>query len=261
MGCPEITDFCTFQPLNSYYINNCSDQSGLTQDLNPITLSQSPPKYRCTASIPSISSPSSGSLYSSECSTLSSPVSSPGDSLTSKSDLDTESELLKTELILQEGSCSQSDASFWSAQLMNNNNVNNLLAPSLLCNSPLYSLTYPVQPAISSQPAITVHPAQQSISVRAHQVSSVQCAPQEIHLSTSPNVQTVVIQKNIQPFTYTVPQQPNIQRLPVVPNVVAASGRERISEKLDKAVKDCALLTLAKLTDEELSEGDEHGDT
>lgn len=208
-----------------------------------------------------MSSPYSGSLYSPECSTLSSPVSSPGDSLTSKSDLDTESELLKTELILQEGSSKQSDASFWSAQLINNNNVNNLVASGQLCNPAFYSLTYPVQPANSSQtsqPAITVHPAQQSISVRAHPVNSVS---QDIHLSPSPNVQTVVIQNNNQPFTYTLPQQPNIQRLPVVPNLVATSGRERISEKLNKAVKDCALLTLAKLTDEELSEGDEHGDT
>ncbi|XP_023727597.1 uncharacterized protein LOC111875517 isoform X2 [Cryptotermes secundus] len=264
LGFPGITDLCSFQPLDSRYINNCSEQNELTQDHNPIILSQSPPTYRCTASIPSMSSPSSGSLHSSECSTLSSPVSSPGDSLTSKSDLDTETELLKTELILQEGSSSQSDASFWSAELINNNNVNNLLAPSQLCNPAFYSLTYPVQPTISSQtsqPPFTMHRAQQSISVQAHSVNSVQCAPQNIHLSPSPNVQTVVIQNNVQPFTYTVPQQPNIQRLPIVPNLVAASGRERISEKLNKAAKDCALLTLAKLTDEELSEGDEHGDT
>jgi hypothetical protein len=282
---------CSFQPLNSYYINNCLEQNGLPEDHNPITLYQSPQTYRRTASIPSISSPSSGSFYSSEWSILSSPVSSPGDSLSSKSDSDTESELLKIELTPQEGNSSQSDASFWSAQLMNNNNVNNLLTHSLLCNPQFYSLTsqpavnvqpsqptismQPSQPAVSaqpSQPAINLHPlqpaitsqpskpAQQSVSVRAHPVSSVQRAPQEIHLSPS-NVQTVVIQNNIQTFTYTVPQQPNIQRLPVVPNIVAASARERISAKLNKAVKDCALVTLAKLTDEELSEGDGNGDT
>jgi hypothetical protein len=80
-------------------------------------------------------------------------------------------------------------------------------------------------------------------------------------MSSSPNVGTVVAESNVQPTAYAVPQHHNIQRLPVVPNIVAASGRERISAKLNKAVKDCALLTLAKLTDQKLSEGDEHGDT
>jgi hypothetical protein len=235
-------------------MNNCAEQNGLTQDYNPITVSQ----YRCTASIASISSPSSGSLYSSECSTLSSPISSPGDSLNSKSDSDTESELLKTELILQEGRSNQNDFSFWSAELMNNNNVNNLLAPNLYCN-PFYSLSYQVQPGVgsqTSQPASTVHSAQQSIRAQARPVSTVQCA-----VYNSPNVRTVVTEKNIQPPAYTAPQHLNIQRLPVVPNIVAASGRERFSAKLNKAAKDCALLCIAKLTDEKVSEGDEHGDT
>jgi hypothetical protein len=169
--------------------------------------------------------------------------------------------LLKTELILQDRSSNQNDLSFWSTELTNKN-VNNLLAPNLYCN-PFYSPSYPVQPAISSQsphPAVTVHPTQQSISVQARTVSTVQRTSQEVTLS-SPNVRTVVIENNIQPSTYAVPQRQNIQRLPVVPTLVAASGRERISAKLNKALKDCALLTLATLTDEKLSEGDEHGDT
>jgi hypothetical protein len=142
--------------------------------------------------------------------------------------------------------------------------VNDFLSSSQYCNPSFHSVTYPVQPAISlqlSQPAITVYPAQQSISVQAHPVSTVQCTRQEINLSPLPNSRTAGIQNNIQTSIHTVPHQLNIQQLPDVPNLVAASGRERISAKLNKVEKDSALLTLAKLTDDKLSEGDEHGDT
>jgi hypothetical protein len=89
----------------------------------------------------------------------------------------------------------------------------------------------------------------------------VQSVPQQIQLASSKNTQNILIQNNVQYVTYTVSQQPNIQQGPVFPNLVTVSARERIAAKLNKRMKDAALLTVAKLKDEELSKGDEHGDT
>ena len=57
------------------------------------------------------------------------------------------------------------------------------------------------------------------------------------------------------------PHPPNIQQGPVIPETVALSARERIAAKVDKAMKDRVVMTLAKLPDDQLSRGDEHGDT
>jgi hypothetical protein len=90
---------------------------------------------------------------------------------------------------------------------------------------------------------------------------SVQPGLHNIQLASSTNTQAVIIQSNVQPFTCMPPQQPNIQRGPVIPETVAVSARERMAAEVDKAVKDCVVMTLAKLTDDQLSKGDEHGDT
>jgi hypothetical protein len=177
---------------------------------------------------------------------LSSPAPSPGDSVASKSDSDTEYEMTKIELSLKEGITTPCNASLHSAQVVKSSSQNEFLPHSPVCSlSNHYSLIL-----------------DQTISLQATQPAiSVQSAPQQVQLAPSKNIQNVFIQNNVQSFTYAVPQQPNIQRGPVVPNIVTASARERIAAKLNKRVKDAALLAVAKLTDEQLSKGDEHGDT
>jgi hypothetical protein len=98
--------------------------------------------------------------------------------------------------------------------------------------------TQPVPPAISVQP----------------RCPNIQLAP-------SSNTQTVIIQSNVQPFPYMPPHPPNIQQGPVIPETVAVSARERIAAEVDKTMKDRVVMTLAKLPDDQLSRGDEHGDT
>jgi hypothetical protein len=106
--------------------------------------------------------------------------------------------------------------------------------------------------------------AQLAVSVRQTQpvlpAISVQPRCQNMQLASSTNTPTVIIQSN-QPFPYMPSHPPNIQQSPVIPETVAVSARERIAAKVDKAVKDCVVMTLAKLPDDQLSRGDKHGDT
>lgn len=218
-------------------INNRSEQPEVSSCFNyPYASPHSSLTYRQTKSISS-SSLSSESRSSSECSPLSSPAPSPGDSVASKSDSDTEYELRKMELIMKEGIATPCNASLHSAQVVKSSRQNEHLPPSLVCSPPNHF-------APLSKPAIRV-----------------QSVPQQIQLASSKNTQNILIQNNVQYVTYTVSQQPNIQQGPVFPNLVTVSARERIAAKLNKRMKDAALLTVAKLKDEELSKGDEHGDT
>jgi hypothetical protein len=106
------------------------------------------------------------------------------------------------------------------------------------------------QPAVSVQLKRPVPPA---ISGRP--------TCQNMPLASSTNTQTVIIPTNIQPFPYMPPQPLNIQQGPVIPETVAVSARERIAAKVDRGVKDLVVMKLAKLSDHQLSRGDEHGDT
>jgi len=374
----------------------------------PIPLSN-PLLYRQTDSIASLSSPSSGSPYSSEFSPSSSPVPSLADSVTGKSDSDTENELWKIESNLQIGYVSPSDVPCCSAQSVNDRSLNKLVTSSVTCGHPCYPLVsdpytcfqpsqsaitlpsvqplqslitvqsvQPANPAVSvqsttnmllaeparhlqpslpanclqlaqpanslqpaqmtgclqvaqplnnlqpaqstsrlqpapsanclqlaqpanrlqaPQPASCLHPsqspnslqpakclqpvqstncflpaqpvkgmqqAQLAVSVRQTQpvppAISVQPRCQNMQLASSTNTQTVIIQSN-PPFPYMPPHPPNIQQGPVIPETVALSARERIAAKVDKAMKDRVVMTLAKLPDDQLSRGDEHGDT
>lgn len=300
----------------------------------PIPVSTSLP-YRQAESIASLSSPSSGSRYSSECSPSSSPVPSLADSVTGKSDSDIENELWKIESNLQKGYGSLTDVQSCSAQCVNDRGLNNLVSSSVICGQPYYSLAthlsvnfqpsesairfqpaQPANPAVSVQSATSIQlaeparglqpalpanylqranclpptqppkcsklaqsvncsqPAQQARGFQQTQLAvslqptqqappaiSVQPGLQNIQLASSRNTQTVIIQRNVQPFIYVPPQQPHIQRGPVIPETVAVSARERLLAEVDKKVKDRVVMTLAKLTDDQLSKGDEHGDT
>jgi hypothetical protein len=111
-----------------------------------------------------------------------------------------------------------------------------------------------------------VQQAQLAVGVRHTQsvppTISVQPRCQSIQLAPSTNTQTLIIQSNVQPFPHVPPHRPNIQQGPVIPETVAVSARERIAAKVDKAVKDCVVMTLAKLPDDQLSRGDKcDGDT
>lgn len=422
----------------------------------PIPLSNSL-LYRQTLSIDSLSSPSSGSRYS-ECSPSSSPVPSLADSVTGKSDSDTENESWKTEPNLQIGYVSLSDDPSCSAQSVNNSSLNKLVTSSVTCGHPCYPLAsdpyicfqpsqspitfpsvhpaqslitvqsvQPANPAVSvqsatsmllaeparhlqpalpancfqlaqpanslqptlpasslqpartanslqptqlanslqpaqtanclqaaqpfnhlqpapsancmhslqsanrlqaaqpasclhpawspnslqaAQPASCLHPAQSPNSLQpaqpakcSHSVQPASCSQpvqstscfqpaqpvrgiqqahlavsvqqtqpvppaisvqprcQNIQLASSTNTQTVIIQSNAQPFPYMPPHPPNIQQGPVIPETVAVSARERIAAKVDKAMKDRVVLALAQLPHDQLSRGDEHGDT
>jgi hypothetical protein len=97
--------------------------------------------------------------------------------------------------------------------------------------------TQPVQPAINVQP---------------------KC--KNMQLPSSTNNQTLIIQSSRR-FPYVPPYQTHIQQGPVIPKTVPVSARERIAAKVDKAMKDRVVMTLAKLPDDQLSRGDEHGDT
>lgn len=334
----------------SYPSNILPVQNELCPDpVWPRLLSSSLP-YRKTESIPSLSSPSSGSRYSSECSPSSSPVPSPADSVTGRSDSDTENELLKIRTNLQIRYVNPSDVPPCCAHSVNDRSPNNLVTSNVTCGPPCNSLgsdryvcfqpshstsglpsvqpaqslitaqsVYPANPADSvqsatsillaphvrplqpaqmanclqaGQPASCLHPAQSSNSLQSAQpatcsqpVQSTSCFKpaqlavdvqqtqpvppairvkpgcQNIQLSSSTNTQTLIIPKNVQPFPYIPPHPPNIQQGPVIPETVAVSARERIVAKVDKAMKDRVVMTLAKLPDDQLSRGDKHGDT
>lgn len=203
-----------FDALTSDFVNVPADQLELSADFSaPYTPAHFAPTYRQAESIASISSPSSGSRYSSECSplsSLSSPVPSPGDSFASKSDSDTDNELRKIELNLQEGR-----APLPSAQIVKGSGENTFLPPRPVCGPPN---------------------------------CYVQSAPHQLQLTCSKTYAVVA-------------QQPSIQRGPVLPDTESASASKRIVAKLNRRFKDDALLTIAKLKDEQLSRGDEHGDT
>lgn len=251
-------EFICLQSPSSNFINIPPEQNDLSPDFNyHFTSSHSAMAYRQTKSIPSISSPSSGSRYSSEGSPLSSPAPSPGDSFTSKSDTETENETWRIELILHEGNNNMSDASPHpakpSCQIVHRNNINKFFCPDPVCNRPNCLTSRLATNIQAAQSAVSVHPAQPIINV--------QPAPQKVELASSTNISTVVVQNHVQPVIYTVPQHPNIQRGPVVPDTIAVSARERIAAMLDREKKDSVLLALAKLKDEQLSKGDEHGDT
>lgn len=202
------------------------------------------PKYRQAESIYSISSPSSGSRYSSECSPLSSPAPpSPGNSVASNSD--TENKVRMNELILQESNATQSNSSYHYAQVANGSSQNRFLPLT-----PISSPPDDYYPVISEQTYL-----------QSTQPVSLHSAPQQVQLPSSKSIQSIFIQNNVQAFTHKVQLRPNIQRGPVVPNIVTVSARERIISKLNKGVKDDATLTMAKLRDEDLSKGDENGDT
>ena len=285
--------------------------------------------YRPPESIASLSSPSSGSRLSSECSPSSSPVPSLADSVTGKSDSDIENEFWKTEPNLQIGDVSLSDVPSCSAQSVNNRSPNKLVTSSVTCGHSCYSLApesytcvqpsqlairlppvQPVQPLITVQsvqlanravsgqsttsmqfaeparhlqPALPVQPAQPparfqpaqpvrdiqqaqpAVSVRQTQLVppaiSVHRSSQNIPLASSTNTQTVILRSNVPPIPYMPSHPPNIQQGPVIPETVAVSARERIAAKVDKAMKDLVVMALAKLPDDQLSRGDEHGDT
>lgn len=292
----------------------------------PIPLSSSL-LYRQPESIASLSSPSSGSHYS-ECSPSSSPVPSLADSVTGKSDSDTENEW-KIESNPQIEYVSLRDVPSCSAQSVNDRSLNKLVTPSVTCRHPCYPLVsdpytcfqppqpairllsmqpaqslitvqsvQPANPAVSVQPALPVNslqPTQPANSLQpAQSLQSTNCfqPPQpvrgiqqahlavpvkqtqpvppaisvqprcpNIQLAPSSNTQTVIIQSNVQPFPYMPPHPPNIQQGPVIPETVAVSARERIAAEVDKTMKDRVVMTLAKLPDDQLSRGDEHGDT
>lgn len=203
------------------------------------------PKYRQAESIQSISSPSSGSRYSSECSPLSSPAPpSPGNSVASNSD--TENKVRMSELILQESNATQSNSSYHYAQVANGSSQNRFLPLTPISSPPDHY--YPVI-------------SEQTISLQPTQPVSLHSAPQQVQLPTSKSIQSIFIQNNAQTLTHKVQLRPNIQRGPVVPNIVTVSARDRIVSKLNKGVKDDATLMMAKLRDEDLSKGDENGDT
>jgi len=273
----------------------------------PIPLSNSLP-YRQPESIASISSPSSGSQYSSEGSPSSSPVPSLTDSIAGKSDSDTDSELWKIESHLQIGYDSLSDVPSYPAPNMNDRSLNKLVTSSvtygcLLAPDP-YTHFHPpqsanrmpsVQPAqcpingqsvtstisdvsVQSAPSmlstICFQPAQPVRDVRDAQlavsVPQIQRVPPAISeppgcrnlpLAPSANTQAVIIQRNILPFQHIQPHPPNIQQGPVIPETVAVSARERIAAQVDKTMKDRVVVTLAEWHDDQLSRGDQHGDT
>jgi len=334
--------------------------------------------YRQTESIASVSSPSSGSRYSSECSPSSSPVPSLADSVTGKSDSDTENELWKIESNLKIGYVNQSDVPSCCAHSVNDRSLNKLVTSSAPCGHPFYPLASDpytcyqqshsadrlpsvqpaqtadclqvaqplnhfqpaqsanrLQPALSAnclqsaqsanhlqaapsanrlqsaqsanhlqaaQPASCLHPAQSPSSLQSAQpatcsqpVQSTNCFQpaqpvggmqqaqlavgvrhtqsvpptinvqptcQSIQLAPTTNTQTLIIQSNVQPIPHVTPHPPNIQQGPVIPETVAVSARERIAAKVDKAMKDRLVMTLAKVPDDQLSRGDKHdGDT
>lgn len=287
----------------------------------PLPLSSSLP-YRQAESIASLSSPSSGSRYSSECSPSSSPVPSPVDSVTGKSDSDTENEFRKMESYLQKGYANLSDVQSTSAQSVNDTSLNKFAPSSVMCGHPCYPLashlsmnfqpsesTIRLRPVEPVQPVITVHSvqpanpvisvqsvtsmplaqparclqqaqlaisqqpakpargmqqAQLAVSLRQTQPAppaiSVQSGLQNIQLASSRNAQNVIIENSVPPVMYILPQH-NIQQGPVIPEIEPASARERMFAKLDTRAKDCAVVKLAQLTDDQLSKGDEHGDT
>jgi len=413
---------------------------GEQNEMCPVAVWPIPPSnsllYRQTESIASLSSPSSGSRYSSECSPSSSPVPSLADSVTGKSDSDTENELWKIESNLKIGYVNQSDVPSCCAHSVNDGSLNKLVTSSAPCGHPCYPLAsdpytcyqpshsdvrlpsvqpaqslitaqsvHPANPAVSvhsatgmllaepamhpalpanclhlaqpanslqptqranslqpaqtadclqaaqplnhfqpaqsanrlqpalsanclqlaqsanhlqaapsanrlqsahsvnhlqaAQPASCLHPAQSPSSLQSAQqatcsqpVQSTNCQPaqpvrgmqqalavsvrhtqsvpptisvqpscQSIQLASSTNTQTLIIQSNVQPFPHVPPHRPNIQQGPVIPETVAVSARERIAAKVDKAMKDRVVMTLAKLPDDQLSRGDKHGDT
>lgn len=220
------------------------------------------------------------------------------DSVTGKSDSDTENELWKIESNLKIGHVSLSDVPSCSAQCVNDRSLNKLVTSNVISSRQCFPLASdpsvcfrPLHSAVGLQPIQQVHPVQSLITVQSLQpvqytnclqppqpvrgmqqtqpavgVRQTQPAPptitvqprcQNIQLASSTNTQAVIIQSNVQPF----PQQPNIQQGPVIPETVAVSARERIATKVDKEVKDLVVMTLAKLTDDQLSRGDQHGDT
>lgn len=300
--------------------------------------------YRLTESISSLSPPSSGSQYSSDCSPSSSPVSSLADSVAGKSDSDTENEFLKTEPNLPIGYVTLSDDPSCSAQSVNDRGTSSATRgpPPYPSASDPYMWSQPSHSAISwlsmqrvqsvnivhsvppgnpavnvrsatsmplaepvsrsqtalpanclhitqspnsfqhpqpstcfhsvqsncfqpEQPVIGMQQAQPAVSVQLKRpvppAISGRPTCQNMPLASSTNTQTVIIPTNIQPFPYMPPQPLNIQQGPVIPETVAVSARERIAAKVDRGVKDLVVMKLAKLSDHQLSRGDEHGDT
>jgi hypothetical protein len=105
---------------------------------------------------------------------------------------------------------------------------------------------------------------QQAVGVQHTQpltAVSVQPRCQNSQLSSSTNTQAVISGSSVQPPPYMSYHLPIIQQGPVTPETVAVSARERIATELDKAMKDCVVMILAQLTDDQLSKGDRHGDT
>jgi hypothetical protein len=107
--------------------------------------------------------------------------------------------------------------------------------------------------------------AQQAASLQQTQAPqtaiSVQSRCRNIQLPSSTNIQFVTSRRSEQPPPHMPSHLPNIRQGPVTPETVPISARERIPTKVDKAMKDRVVMTLAKLTDDQLSKGDEHGDT
>jgi len=303
LGYIEVRDDPCYSP------NTLTEQNDLCSDVTwsrPLTSSK---QYRQPESIHSISSPSSGSHYS-ECSPLSSPVSSPADSVTGRSDSDTENELLKIGSI----GYNLSDVPSSCAHSVNDGRLNKLVTSNVTCSPttgyPLPSDLYTCcqlshsanglssQPAESFIPVQSVHRANPAVSgqsptgvlltehaglwqqalpdnnclqlvpssLQSAQVAGHHCSqpiPTAIKvqpscpLASPTNTPTLIIPNNVHPPLY----MPIIQQGPVIPETVPVSARERIAAKVDKAMKDRVVMTLAKLPDDQLSRGDKHGDT
>ena len=167
----------------SYSPNILPEQNELCPDAVWPRPSSSSLLYRQTESIASLSSPSSGSRYSSECSPLSSPVPSPADSVTCRSDSDTENELWKIESNLQIGYVNLNDVPPCCAHSVNDGSPNKLVTSNVTCGPPCYPLASDpytcyqpshsvnrlplVQPAQSLITAQSVHPANPAVSVQS----------------------------------------------------------------------------------------------
>lgn len=121
------------------------------------------------------------------------------------------------------------------------NNLPQLQSPNCL-QAPQHTSCFPL-----ARPTISLQPTQPAKG--PHLTQPVR--------STQQAQQAVITRSGVQPG----PHQASIRRGPVAPKTVAVSARERIAAKLNKAMKDCVVMKLAKLTDDQLSKGDEHGDT